>query len=311
MYCLNALQINITINTMKPILLLKLLWRKILIFQEAKKAFFHANERLINDKKYDRLFRSSFYAGTEFLYYMSEKDLIYLKTKNNVTIVTNKNYGVFLEIFAEKIYSLPIQMQNEFYVFDVGMNRGYSSLFYADMDKCQKVFGFEPDKGNYNWALANCELNPFLKDKIITYNYGLWDKDDEMEMQSCDSDYMNALSVLVEEYDEVKKIKKRENQKQNIVSVKKASSTLLPIIKQLPEGKDKILKIDIEGAEYTVFKDMFDGGVLQCFDLIIGECHNGISGLEPYLNDFSCLYKSKESGNLLSFCYINKRKTES
>lgn len=100
-------------------------------------------------------------------------------------VSTDSYYDIFLEIFVNKIYLLPPQISmKKFVVFDVGMNRGYASLYFADIENCEHVYGFELLSSTYKWACDNIELNPYLSSKIDTFNFGLWNKDDEVCIES-------------------------------------------------------------------------------------------------------------------------------
>ncbi|MBQ1655215.1 MAG: FkbM family methyltransferase, partial [Bacteroidales bacterium] len=48
-------------------------------------------------------------------------------------------------------------------------------------------------------------------------------------------------------------------------------------------GLRKILKIDVEGAEYGIFEDLCKTGQIKQFDLITGEAHNGIEPIRMKL----------------------------
>jgi len=292
---------------MKPIQILKLIWRKALSAQEAKESFFHGTERLINAKQYDRLYRRGLKQGVEMIFYNSEKDLLALKTKEGIIVETNRICNIFIEVFLNKEYSLPPQIKDEFCVFDVGMNRGYTSLFFANYSNCREVFGFELDQQTYDWSLRNFALNPSLSPKITPYNFGLWNEDEEIEYRISDSDYCTSVNSLSTEYPKMKNLFENKIFQVRKAKVKKASSQISSILKDLSEERMKILKIDIEGAEYAVFEDLYNHDVLNTFDLIMGECHNGMAELEKYLGEFTCIYKSKNKGLLLDFVYVNKR----
>ena len=57
------------------------------------------------------------------------------------------------------------------------------------------------------------------------------------------------------------------------------------------------LKIDTEGAEYKILEDLYNSGVLNKIDLLMGECHFGIEKLEGYLNDFNPIFLDYQYGS--------------
>jgi FkbM family methyltransferase len=293
---------------MKILNALKLAYRNNVLFvEEAKKAFFRRNQKLIDNPKWDYLFRSSHRQGVELVFFDSEKELVYLK-KDGIQVVTNDDYGIFVEILVDKAYMLPSQLTDNFCVFDVGMNRGFASLFFANNPNCIKVIGFELDNNIYQRALQNFVLNKILSEKITAYNFGLWNENGQVDIFECGQDGNTGIASCISEQKHLKK-KMQEKKLETIIkaSVKKASETLAPMLAEIKPEIKKVLKIDIEGAEYAVFEDLHKHNVLQQFDMIVGEVHNGLAGIEKYLDDFVCVNKNHLSDLLITFCYINKR----
>lgn len=284
---------------MKILDALKLLWRSMLTMHEAKTTFFHGYQKLITEKRYDRLFRACYGQGVELLFFDSEKELLWLK-KDGVTAIADAYYSVYVEVLVNKVYALPPQVKGNFCVFDAGMNRGYASLFFANHPSCTGVFGFELDRSTYSKALQNFALNEGISAKITPYNFGLWKDDGELDISTNGKDGHTGITATVNVV--------RQEQKSATfkAAVKKSSDVFAPLLSEERRGEAKVLKIDIEGAEYAVFEDLYRHRLLQQFDVIIGEAHNGLAGLEKYLDDFVCLYKNY-SGRLITFCYINKK----
>lgn len=269
-----------------------------------KEKFFHGNKFLSTNDGYDLLFRSSRFANVEVLYYFSEQDLLILSYEENIKVATDCNSYVFKEVLIDKIYTLPpIISDKTFSVFDVGMNRGYSALFFANMANCDMVYGFELDPNIYNkWILKNLELNDLLAKKIKSYNFGLWNNTEVVNIQSDGNDYQTRIRGI-----------KNDNKGQfntlREAKVKQASSVFTELFSLIEKTQLKVLKIDIEGAEYAVFEDLFNHGLLQQFDLIIGECHDGLLRLAPYLKDFELIQKDVQTEKRIGFCYLHNRFT--
>lgn len=281
---------------MKILKYLKLIWRNIVEMEEKRVAFFHNNSRLVNSKHYDRLFRE-FKDQGEFIFYNSESDLIYLKVNESIIVKTDSYYCVVSEVFVNKMYTLPLFIsQNNFVVFDLGMNRGYASLFFANMENCKHVYGFEIDKATYCFAQENLSLNPELSKKISTYDFGLWDKDTIIDLGKDKFDSHTSVKEV-----------KQTNLKTKFykAEVKKSSSVLSEILKDIGEEL-KVLKIDVEGSEYVIFEDLYLNNVLQQFDLIMGEYHDGMQNLAEYFSDFICISKQPVDDKLGMFIYAKK-----
>lgn len=261
----------------------KNVWREVVAIQESKEAFFHGCKKLINSKCYNRLFRNLHRKGVaEIVYYSTEQDRLYLKTKDSIIVSTDNYYSIFLEIFVNQIYILPPQiLEREFVVFDVGMNRGYASLYFANKENCKQVYGFELVEDTYLWAIDNFSLNPRLKQKIISFNFGLWNEDKELFFET---DGIDGHSQISEDLCDNTHTLPR-------AVVKKSSLVFSDILKQLDTNMLRVLKIDVEGAEYTIFEDLFINNLLDEFDIVIGEYHDGIEKVKKYFSDFYCSYK--------------------
>ena len=273
---------------------LKLEWRKVLAVQEEKESFFHGCKTLIHSKCYDRLFRNFRDLGV-VEYYSTESSELYLRTNDGVIVKTDSYYAVFLEVFVNHIYMLPPQFYlTDFIVFDVGMNRGYATLYFANKAHCRHVYGFELVESTYEYALDNISLNPQLSSKITTYNYGLWDKDAIVDIAGDGID--GHFSVL-----DSTPLGGRGS------VVRKSSTVIRSLFEQINSGCMKVLKIDVEGAEYRIFDELYREGLMAEFDIIVGEYHDGINQLYPYLSDFYSSYESPLIGNIGEMVFINKR----
>jgi len=292
---------------MKLIQVLKLLWREIICIKDKKISFFHGNETLINKKQFDYLYRMGRNGVFEMLFYISKSDLLTLKTKDGIIVETNRDYGTFIDVFLNKLYSLPFQINNDFCVFDLGMNRGYASLFFANYPNCKEVFGFELVPKTYEWAVRNFAMNPTLVSKITPHCFGMWNEDREIEIRFRDYDVYTTIDSLLLDSPGIKKSFKNIKSQICNAKVKKASTEISNILRDIPAERMKVLKIDIEGSEYVVFEDLHTHNILDEFDLIIGECHNGMDGLNKYMNNFNLIHKSKSEGLILMFTYLNNR----
>ncbi len=182
------------------------------------------------------------------------------------------------------------------------MNRGYASLYFANKKECEHVYGFEIMKQTYDYALRQLSLNPALKEKITAYNFGMWDKDTEVELEDSGSDCFTRVKGTMGHHGEMQLCK---------ATVKKASTVLDGILGEISgKGLLNVMKIDVEGSEYTILKDLHENGTIKAFDIILGEYHNGMDGLLPYLGDFYCSYRNDtggDLGDLGTFVFINKR----
>lgn len=281
------------------------LWHLLLCYRCRKEQFFLGNKKLMN-RKPASLFRHCLAAGVEITFYDTEKDVFYLKTPSNIIVKTDKYYYIFIEVFLYKYYALPPLCGRKFYVFDIGMNRGYTTLYYAANPDCVKVWGFELNPSTFALAKENFSFNPQVASKIQAYNYGISDKNQEVDMfyvegadGVCSMEENFVESFWSEDYKKRKKTCKAK--------IKQAAPLFEELFNECENQTLKILKIDCEGAEYGIFEDLRQRNLVNSFDIIIGEAHHGMERLIPYLDSFSCVFLRKEDGpNTFSFCFLKQ-----
>lgn len=284
---------------------LKSAWHFYLIKKVRKNNYFLGIQSLSSDKTLNDLYRASISSSMELTYYSSESDLIYLKS-NNVNVVTDRSYYILLEIFCQKIYALPPFILNQkHYVFDIGMNRGYASLYFANNRNCSKVFGFELDPDTFRFALKNINLNPNLSTKIEPFNFGLSNCEGDVEFEYISG--RDGLSSLDKNC--IRKFNHNVNSDiiKKTAIVKKASVVFEDLFCKCEKNSLKILKIDCEGAEYDIFDDLNSIHLLEEFDVIIGECHNGFDSIRKKMDNFALINILSEGDGLFLFCCVNNR----
>ena len=244
-------------------------------YKNARLSFFKGYEdNLKNFLDTDFLFNFCYFNNIEFLSYSPEENLLLFKTKEGIIIGSNNHVWTIREIYGLNEYIIPILYNLEdFVVFDIGMNRAYASLRFANFDNCSAVYGFEIDNYTYSKALDNISYNPQYINKIHTYNFGLSDKDGIVNLYYLDGfdglntmipDFLNQGSALNDFQDKVC-VKK--------VNVKRASDVLSNIIQSDKITSNIVLKIDTEGAEYKIIRDIIDSGLIDKIDIIVGEGH--------------------------------------
>jgi FkbM family methyltransferase len=276
-------------------------------YAECKYYFFNGDEHLFKMMNTDEFFKMCFFNNIQLLSYSPSENKIYLKTEDRIVLVTNNRFYTIKEIFARNGYSVPALYQfKDFIVFDVGMNRGYSALKFANFDSCKAVYGFEIDNDTYNFALENFNLNPRISHKIKPYNFGLSDEENEVDIYSlpgCDGITTTRLE-FTDIHGEWKSGKKEMKIKK--AKVKSAGSFLSDIIQNENINSKIVLKIDTEGAEDKIIDDLIRKGVLDKVDLIMGEIHLGTSDLDNKLTGFKEINKIYHTKDIYSFCYVRE-----
>jgi FkbM family methyltransferase len=276
-------------------------------YAECKNYFFNGDEHLFKMRNTDDFFKMCFFNNIQLLSYSPSENKIYLKTEDGIVLVTNNRYATIKEIFARNGYSVPVLYQfKDFVVFDVGMNRGYSALKFANFDSCKAVYGFEIDKDTYNFALENFNLNLRISHKIKPYNFGLSDEEDEVDIYSlpgCD-----GITTTRLEFTDIQGEWKNGKQEMKIkkAKVKSAGSFLSNIIQNESINSKIVLKIDTEGAEDKIIDDLIREGVLNKVDLIMGEIHLDTFDLDNKLTGFKEINKVYHTEDIYSFCYVRE-----
>jgi FkbM family methyltransferase len=179
------------------------------------------------------------------------------------------NYFTDLMVLNEIMYGItypPPSADSDFVLIDVGMNIGTASLFYAKYNNIKNVYSYELIKQTYQMALQNFKLNPKISYKIKAFPFGLSDKNEVMQLEVTEAITSGIIFRRAS----------HETEPLNIINdceVKRASETLYDIISK-HKGKEKLMmKIDCEGAEWLIFDDLAQSGLLSAFDVIVGEWH--------------------------------------
>jgi FkbM family methyltransferase len=253
--------------------------------QELKRKLFFSDNELLRQTFRDdnvkdipnvwRLAENMKHKNIKFIRRDPETNRLILKTAEGTYIATDSYFGILNEVFAYGLYEIDEKYFAEpFVVFDLGMNRAYASLFFAQHINCKKVYGYEPDPETFGFAEYNIALNNHLAEKIVAFDFGLGTDDaivDFYKMPGRDGvNGMNPDSNYV--------ISRKDKQKmqKTTVSVKSASNIINEILKNTNRMERIMLKIDVEGAEYDIFKDLCDNGIIEIFDMILGDIHDEI-----------------------------------
>ena len=205
-------------------------------------------------------------ASPENQFRFTDKNFILDLNGIKVRIASKQDLLIAHEVFMEKIY-------NSFFpkgtvVFDIGMNAGYSTLFFASRPGVAKVMGFEPLEPTFIRAKENLEINPDLKNKIIAYQHGLGKREEKKVV------LYNPLTSgnTSLKFDNYKGVKDLPGTYSIEVEIKPADKIFKKILAGY-EGQKKLLKVDCEGCEYEIFEKLTEAGLLGQFETIICEWH--------------------------------------
>jgi FkbM family methyltransferase len=182
----------------------------------------------------------------------------------NLMVETVEDIMVLHEIYVRGIYNLV--RPRPFLVMDVGMNVGFTSLFYARRGVAH-IVGYEPMRPTLKKAHDNFMLNAEHSALIETCAYGLGGLDSSFEVNYSPS-WKSSVGVggLPDAYlgaDDVTK---------EILSVHEASAEVDRLRLKYP-ALDLVMKIDCEGSEYDIIERLAFTDRIQQVSFMMIEWH--------------------------------------
>ena len=215
-------------------------------------------------------------------------------------IESSEEFFIIKEVFIEKDYNL---LSNEnFVVFDIGMNIGISSLFFALQKNVTQIYSFEPVVLTYNQAVYNRDLNPSYAAKIEAFNFGLGGST-RVEKVLYNAQAKGNCGIRLES----SLVLDKNNAEEIEIQIKNIGEVLPDWFAKHPNQK-KVLKIDCEGAEYEILQKLNDTNLLEAIDVLLIEWHDkGATILEELLiaNNFSVI--SRHLTSITGMIYAFKK----
>jgi FkbM family methyltransferase len=189
---------------------------------------------------------------------------IYILTGEEEILIKPRNINLLIEIRdpieREMFFNLSYEEEQittllEFskkveqdYFLDIGSNCGYYALFIAKTFPNTPVLAFEPIRKTYDKLIKNIHLNN-LGQQIQTFNFGLSDANNEVEMRALvKKGFIQSGGFTV--HDKNRMLKKNE------ILLKTNLKIGDEIIKYT--NKKLLIKIDVEGHEINVLKGLKD-----------------------------------------------------
>lgn len=150
-------------------------------------------------------------------------------------------------------------------MFDIGCNLAMTSLLFATNPRVKHIVGYEPFIPTFKQAQRNLKLNPFLAKKIKLHNYGLGSTAETKSIHY-NSELPGAMSTVTDSFI-------ADGQLEQVV-IKNVSVELQSVIEKNPFLKI-FVKLDAEGAEYDIIRDLDKSNILKKIDVVIIEWHHG------------------------------------
>lgn len=239
-------------------------------------------------------------------------NIISIEDFNNGVIVKFDNIQLYLEsweeffivceVFIDKDYNF-LSTQN-LILFDIGCNIGIASLFFSQNQNIKKIFSFEPVKDTYENALINFKLNNTNSSKIEVFNFGIGDSN-KTETFLFDKTIKGNTGIRG-----LKSInyKNSTSQEKREVLIKNASNVFLNVLSNHLNEKF-VFKIDCEGAEYEILKNLDENNLISKITIFMIEWHDeGAQILEDILikNDFLIFSRVVASHSGMLYAYNTK-----
>ena len=198
------------------------------------------------------------------------------------------DYDTISEVFGDCMYHM--SLESDTVLVDIGMNVGYVSLLYAQDKNVVRIYGYEPFPDTYAQALENISLNSDkIREKIIATNVGLGYGETQLQVVAT-TDGTARRSIYTSS----------GNGEHVEIQCCDAGRILTEIINE-NEGRNILLKIDTEGAEYDIFKSMEKMNVFEKIYSIIMEYHREPNVLINTLikHNFRCHFHGFSSQGML------------
>lgn len=180
---------------------------------------------------------------------------------------TREEAFILKELLKDNDYDFTIS--DDVVVVDIGMNVGFTSLFFSKKENVKQIYSFEPVLETYEFAMKNLELNSETGNKILAHNFGLGNNNYETEF-IFSNEYKGSVGVRgLKSWN----IRNATDKKLVKVAIKDASEVLKPIFESHSEVFF-VCKLDCEGAEYEILKNIEKSGVIKKSNLFIIEYHD-------------------------------------
>lgn len=210
----------------------------------------------------------------------------YLSTVDGITIREQylTDFDIVNEVLIDNSYGFEIS-DSECVVIDIGMNVAIASLYFANRPDVKKVYGFEAFPDTYEQAIANIALNrPEISNKIVAENFALSDEN-EKKMVAVSAEETGWRSIFCQDV----------SKQQVEIECRDAGEIVKDIIEK--HNEKIVLKLDTEGAEFSIFAALERGGCFEKIDMIMMEYHGNserlISVLKKY--DYKIFVQGKRT----------------
>jgi FkbM family methyltransferase len=188
----------------------------------------------------------------------------------------NSFFAMFAEIFLHEIYGDIKLKEKTPTIVDCGANIGIATLYFKYYYPSANIVSFEPDPGTFKLLKKNCEANKLSN--VALHNKALSDKKGKIKFYSYGNFEGSPGNTIHKKWVNFNNVLER-----NLDCVTLSSINLKKI---------DLLKIDVEGAEGKIIKDLSQTNHLSRVKNINLEYHYGTENEENSLGQI-CLELEK------------------
>lgn len=222
----------------------------------------------------------------------------------NAYVSTAQELIILQEIYVEGDYGL--QVQGPIAVWDIGMNVGLASLYFAQQLGAQ-IVGYEPFPGTFAQAKANFALNPNLATRIEGHEFGIGATE-----RTCVLDYLPHHRGSIGIFGPISTFTNDNQGTTAEVKIKAAPLILRELQARFPQHSI-FAKIDCEGAEYEIIACLEKAGLLRTLSGVMIEWHRVQPEHDPVLltnsllNSGFCVFKTTSMSAPQGMIYAVRR----
>ncbi len=181
-----------------------------------------------------------------------------------ITFRKTRAESVIYDIFERGVYDF--QLGCKCVVWDIGMNVGAASLFFAQMPEVEAVLGYEPVTPTYDAALKNLAANLDAAKKIKTFNTGI-----SAQAGTAEVEYHEDVSGSASLHGYVFRIPGLKMRMEPITLL--AANDVLAQIRSDYPDMQIVIKVDCEGSEYDIIPALASSPDLEAVSVIMVEYH--------------------------------------
>jgi FkbM family methyltransferase len=193
----------------------------------------------------------------------------YLYTIGGKSLLLTDWNDIFIAVdsFVDFDYNFALPGTENAVVFDVGANIGDTALVFASNPRIEKVFSFEPLHSIHRRLQQNLGYNPEIKDKIQSYAFGLGDSDAVIRVK-----YPEGCAYCATGTEDWHDDKYANTIEEDMV-IRDAVPVVAELLATLPQNVVRVMKLDCEGAEFSLLPHLAGHGLLREFSLVMMEFH--------------------------------------